>query len=94
MASHIVPWASEPKNRLNPSNGLCLNALHDKAFDRGLISFTDDFELLVHERIHEHYAQQTVVANFARYEGNAIRLPTRFTPAAELMRQHRERWGF
>ena len=32
-ASHIVPWAKDAKNRLNPRNGLCLNALHDRAFD-------------------------------------------------------------
>ena len=28
-ASHIIPWAEDEKNRLNPRNGLCLNALHD-----------------------------------------------------------------
>ncbi|MGI0086127.1 MAG: HNH endonuclease, partial [Nitrososphaerales archaeon] len=28
-ASHIVPWSVDEKNRTNPSNGLCLNALHD-----------------------------------------------------------------
>lgn len=38
VASHISPWSEDPLNRLNPSNGLCLNALHDKAFDRGLLT--------------------------------------------------------
>ena len=38
VASHIVPWSKDPRERLNPRNGLCLNALHDRAFDRGLIS--------------------------------------------------------
>lgn len=33
VASHIIPWAVDPKNRLNPRKGLCLNALHDRAFD-------------------------------------------------------------
>ncbi|MBN8570700.1 MAG: HNH endonuclease, partial [Ignavibacteria bacterium] len=32
VASHITPWSVDEKNRLNPHNGLCLNALHDKAF--------------------------------------------------------------
>src|SRR5258708_2851259 len=36
VASHIIPWAEDVPNRLNPRNGLCLNALHDRAFDRGL----------------------------------------------------------
>jgi putative restriction endonuclease len=26
-ASHIVPWSVDVKNRTNPRNGLCLNAL-------------------------------------------------------------------
>lgn len=41
LASHIVPWSRDKANRLNPSNGLCLSAIHDRAFDRGLISFFD-----------------------------------------------------
>jgi len=40
IASHIMPWAKDEKNRLNPSNGLCLNPLHDKAFEVGLIAIT------------------------------------------------------
>jgi putative restriction endonuclease len=36
IASHITPWSAYGENRLNPANGLCLNALHDKAFDKGL----------------------------------------------------------
>lgn len=39
MASHIKPWsASDPKEKLDPSNGLLLNAFHDKAFDQGLMT--------------------------------------------------------
>lgn len=94
VASHIVPWAQASKSRLNPCNGLCLNMLHDKAFDRGLISFTDDLELLVHTRIHEHYANGAVAANFAAYEGKAIAPPARFMPDAGFVRRHRELWGF
>lgn len=36
VASHIVPWSKDKANRLNPSNGLCLSAIHDRAFDKGL----------------------------------------------------------
>ena len=43
IASHIVPWSKDEKNRLNPMNGLCLNALHDKAFDIGLITISACF---------------------------------------------------
>ena len=42
VASHIKPWkvSDEQTERTNPTNGLCLNSLHDKAFDRGLITLT------------------------------------------------------
>ncbi len=43
-ASHILPWSSFPQERLNPRNGLCLSAIHDAAFDKGLITFNDDFQ--------------------------------------------------
>jgi predicted restriction endonuclease len=34
-ASQIVPWGVAKDKRLNPSNGLCLSAIHDKVFDKG-----------------------------------------------------------
>ena len=43
VASHIVPWAEVQANGLNPKNGLCLNAFHDRAFDRHLISVDSNF---------------------------------------------------
>jgi putative restriction endonuclease len=37
VASHIIPWAKNKEQRLNPRNGLCLNSIHDKAFDISMI---------------------------------------------------------
>lgn len=45
VASHIRPWNNAVEYRLNPSNGLCLSSLHNKAFDRGLITFNEHLEL-------------------------------------------------
>jgi hypothetical protein len=43
-ASHMKPWArcESDAERLDPMNGLLLAAHWDAAFDRGLVSFTDD----------------------------------------------------
>jgi predicted restriction endonuclease len=43
-ASHIVAWADcdDDAHRLDVHNGLLLSALWDAAFDKGLVSFTDD----------------------------------------------------
>ncbi|MEI9956714.1 MAG: HNH endonuclease signature motif containing protein [Ferruginibacter sp.] len=40
IASHIKRWSDDVDNRLNPSNGICLNALYDRAFDKGFIELT------------------------------------------------------
>jgi hypothetical protein len=42
VASHIVPWAADQKNRLNPQNGLLLCRTHDCLFGSGVIRITRD----------------------------------------------------
>lgn len=53
VASHIKPWkvSDEQTEQTNPSNGLCLNSLHDKAFDRGLITITYDFKIWISDAV-------------------------------------------
>lgn len=46
VASHIIPWSEDVSRRADPTNGIALNALYDKAFDRHLISFDEDFRLV------------------------------------------------
>jgi putative restriction endonuclease len=47
VASHIVPWADDSQNRLNPHNGLLLCRTHDSAFECGLIRIKPDGEVIV-----------------------------------------------
>ena len=42
VAGHILPWATHTEHRLNPHNGICLNSLHDRAFEKGLIAIAED----------------------------------------------------
>lgn len=87
VASHIVPWSMDKKNRLNPSNGLCLNALHDKAFDKGLISFSNNYELILSKQIKNSPMKN--IEFFLEYEGCKINLPRRFLPNKDLIAYHR-----
>ncbi|SMN15837.1 Possible restriction endonuclease [uncultured Candidatus Thioglobus sp.] len=76
IANHIVPWSKDPKNRLNPKNGLCLNNLHDQAFDRGYITFDNQLRLVLSRHIvksKEKYIQKY----FKELEGKSLRLPDR-----------------
>jgi len=46
-ASHIIRWADDKENRMNPENGLCLSGTYDLAFDQHLISFDEDYRMIV-----------------------------------------------
>lgn len=88
VASHIVPWRSDKSNRLNPSNGLCLSAIHDKAFDNGLISLSDDLRVLVSAELIKH-GGEFVERVFAPIIGQSIEMPERFLPDIAFIKKHR-----
>lgn len=50
VASHIIPWSHDKNKRGDPANGLCLFIEYDKYFDKGLISISDDLEVIVSHR--------------------------------------------
>lgn len=90
MASHIVPWSSDKTNRLNPSNGLCLSAIHDKAFDRGLITISDNYEVMLSEQLRRN--EDAFVAQiFLPLEGRKIELPEKFIPSVTFLSYHRNK---
>jgi len=88
-ASHIVPWSHNPALRLDPRNGLCLNALHDAAFDRGLITLSDRFVLQVSKRVKAQVPGTIYKEMFESRAGSPITMPERFTPAPEMLEFHR-----
>jgi putative restriction endonuclease len=89
VASHIVPWAEDPANRLNPKNGLCLNALHDRAFDRHLMWIDSEYTVRFAASLHQ-YAQrgESSLAWLLSYEGSRLKLPKKFVPDVELLSRH------
>jgi len=90
-ASHIVPWKDDAKLRLNPRNGLCLNALHDAAFDRGLFTLTDACEVRYAKKLKKGLPREVWDGMFAKHEGQAVQMPERFRPEAAYLAFHRER---
>ncbi|RIJ30845.1 HNH endonuclease [Henriciella algicola] len=83
-ASHIIPWKTREDTRLDPRNGISLNSLHDRAFDRGLITFRDDLTMMVSSKI--------VIPDHVRSLFNEdIRLkPAKFRPLPEYLEHHRD----
>ena len=88
-ASHIIPWR-EDRERLNPSNGLCLNALHDRAFDRGLITIRPSGIIAVSEQLREKAETCKESAFVVGRDGGEIRMPEKFKPAAKFLEWHGE----
>jgi len=91
IAGHIIPWSVKPSLRMNPRNGICMCALHDKAFDRGLITLADDYKVIVSETIRRLYSEASIQRGFHPYEGSKIQLPDRFVPDKRFMQFHRDK---
>ena len=89
VASHIVPWRHDKFNRVNPRNGLALSALHDRAFDVGLITINDDMTVQV-SRKHSGMNDKFFSTSIEMYDGRPIDLPEKFTPAKDFLAFHRE----
>ncbi|MBP7513223.1 MAG: HNH endonuclease [Flavobacteriales bacterium] len=90
VASHIVPWSEREDSRYDERNGIALNALNDKAFDRGLITFDTELRLVCAPSLHDHFAEATVNQNFKSYEGKPLALRAEAAgPKAEYLEWHR-----
>ncbi|MFA6104499.1 MAG: HNH endonuclease [Victivallaceae bacterium] len=90
LASHIIPWSKDKANRLNPRNGLCLNALHDKAFDAGLITISDSLTIIVSELVKQRKSSDNEITFLTKFDGKPIILPRKFQPDANFLAYHRE----
>lgn len=88
-ASHIIPWAEDERNRMNPSNGLCLSATYDAAFDRHLVSFDENYRFVLSKSLKELYTNPAFKNHFLTYEGTTLALPKRYKPAQSFLEKHR-----
>ncbi|QXV65875.1 HNH endonuclease [Mucilaginibacter sp. 21P] len=92
IASHILPWSKDAGNRLNPRNGLALNALHDKAFERGLVTITTDLKIKISPLLLKDKSIPGIQSNFEAYDGRDLIEPKKFFPDVEFLKVHNERF--
>ena len=90
IASHIKPWsdAEAEDERISPANGLCLNSLHDKAFDRGLITIDCDMKVVLSKSLRNSVLQNVFNEYFGKYEGMTITMPHHFIPDRKFIEYH------
>jgi putative restriction endonuclease len=90
-ASHIVPWSVDVANRVNPRNGLCLNVIHDRAFDRGLITVTPDYRVKLSPSVKFRPDDHAATAFLKQFDNTQITLPQRFQPDMDFLKYHNEK---
>lgn len=92
LASHIIPWSdkSHTKERLNPENGICLSALYDKAFDKGLITISpDDYTVILSSALREYQSREYYDRHFGIIAGRKLTLPIEYSPNREFLVYHK-----
>ena len=93
IASHILPWRSHEVERLNIRNGICLNRLHDAAFDQGLVAFDDSLRLILATRLKSVLPHEALSCQFEAYEGRPLQLPAdAIPPESGFLAEHRKRF--
>lgn len=90
-ACHIVPFADSFDDTL--SNGIALCPTLHRAFDRGLISISDDYTVLINKNFIENTSSPY---NLSQFKGRSLCLPSDKTmyPSLDNIRKHRIRFDF
>jgi putative restriction endonuclease len=90
IAGHIKPWSIDEKNRLNPQNGIAINALHDKAFESGLMTITTDYKIKISPLLFKQKKSKSIENYFLKFNNQDIILPSRLLPDIEFLKYHNE----
>jgi len=87
IASHIVPWRkSNDVERLDIGNGILLSPNLDALFDRHLISFDDEGNILISKTLSEDELTNLGISN-------NLKLNTVYTDMVDYLSRHREEFN-
>jgi len=87
VASHIVPWSMDQNIRLDPSNGICLSLIVDRAFEKGYLQIEDDFTIRIDwDKVGD---DQVLRRQLEPYNGQKLSTPVKEAPRAEYLQKRR-----
>lgn len=87
IGSHIIPWSDNKNTRLNPRNGICLCALHDKAFDKGYLTVDNDYRV----KLSKEVKKDAKLYKFLKEsEGKKIKTPRKEKPSKQFLEYHQK----
>jgi putative restriction endonuclease len=88
VASHIIPWAQNEEERLNLENGICLSALYDRAYDKGLIGITEKYQIILSSELRTNEKKEFYPLTFGNLSGIELHLPQKYLPKKEFLQFH------
>lgn len=88
IASHIVPWQMKPESRLDPANGLCLNALHDRAFDKGLLGIDSRDRIRICADLGHKDTNGQLKSQLIDLDGQSLKLTSSAFPNRDYLAWH------
>ncbi|MDP2819279.1 MAG: HNH endonuclease [Polaromonas sp.] len=87
VASHIVPWSEDQTIRLDPSNGICLSLLVDRAFEKGQLLIEDDFTIRINlDKVGDDHALRS---QLEPYDGRKLSMPEKEAPQVKYLQRRR-----
>lgn len=91
-ACHISSWADDTNNRTNPKNGLCMNPLFHRAYDKYLFAVTPDGTVVISEQLIEGAKDEAFRLYLQSKQGSSIIMPEKFSPDRDLLARHYEQY--
>lgn len=90
-ACHIIPFSESYNDTITNGIALCPN-LH-RAFDRGLISINENYNVLINNNFKE---AENLSYSLKQFEGKRIILPIneKYYPSIKSLKHHHRRFGF
>ena len=87
VASHIVPWSEDQSVRLDPSNGICLSLLVDRAFEKGHLLIEDDLTIRIDwGRVGD---DQALRSHLEPCDGQKLSAPAKGAPQPKYLQRRR-----
>lgn len=84
-ACHIIEWSDNVQNRTNPKNGLCMNSLFHKAYDKNFIGISPDYKIIISDRMMDESSDK--FREFLKsLNGQKIKMPYRFLPEKDFLK--------
>lgn len=93
-ACHIVPWAyATPQQRLDVRNGILLNSLHHRLFDKAYLTITNDYKIVYWDPLSENREHSKLEAEFTiKLHNQYMNVPRliKHRPLSEYIQRHNE----